>query len=150
MLIIERRDTAKPRRIWAYSRPYGPFIRRNWAAKWANFGAWGRAGGDNWAQNRPQRRVYRRLAPRGQFLCVLGGPTAGDALSSFFPNAGGLLHDAVPLASRSGLLLMRLRSVHEWTNIEQGLVRLAVCNPLARTWDEEHNWFGTKNWHANV
>ncbi|XBJ26918.1 hypothetical protein VPH35_004256 [Triticum aestivum] len=116
-------------------------MRRNWAAKWTNFGAWGRAGGDNWAQNRPQRRVYRRLAPRGRFLCVLGGPTAGDALSSFFPNAGGLLHDAVPLASRSGLLLMRLRSVHEWTNIEQGLVRLAVCNPLARTWDEEHNWF---------
>ncbi|XBJ19658.1 hypothetical protein VPH35_010605 [Triticum aestivum] len=57
-------------------------------------------------------------------------------LGSFFPNAGGLLHDAVPLASRSGLLLVRLRSVHEWTDVEQGLVRLAVCNPLARTWDE--------------
>ncbi|XBJ11937.1 hypothetical protein VPH35_016549 [Triticum aestivum] len=64
-------------------------------------------------------------------------------LSSFFPNDGGLLHDAVPLASRSGLLLVRLRSWHisfnsvqEWTDIDQGLVRLAVCNPLARTWDE--------------
>ena len=30
-------------------------------------------GGDDWAQNRPQRRVYRRLAPRGRFVCVLGG-----------------------------------------------------------------------------
>ena len=85
MLINERRDRAKPRRIWAYSRPYGPFIRRNWAANWANFGAWGRAGGGDWAKNRPQRRVSRRLAPKGRFLCVLGGPAAGDALSATTP-----------------------------------------------------------------
>ncbi|XBJ11936.1 hypothetical protein VPH35_016548 [Triticum aestivum] len=57
-------------------------------------------------------------------------------LSSFFPNAGGLLKDAVPLASRSGLLLVRLRSSLYWDDDERGLVRLAVCNPLAGTWDE--------------
>ncbi|KAM3412103.1 hypothetical protein ACQJBY_003652 [Aegilops geniculata] len=58
-------------------------------------------------------------------------------LGSFFPNAGGLLKDAVPLASRSGLLLVRLRSISlYWDDDERGLVRLAVCNPLAGTWDE--------------
>ena len=82
MLIIERRDRAKPRRIWAYSRPYGPFIRRNWAAKWANFGAWGRAGGDDWAQNRPSAECIAGSPPGGDFYASWGGPTAEDALTS--------------------------------------------------------------------
>uniref|UniRef100_A0A8R7K470 F-box domain-containing protein n=1 Tax=Triticum urartu TaxID=4572 RepID=A0A8R7K470_TRIUA len=64
------------------------------------------------------------LGPRRRFL------------GSFFPNAGGLLKDAVPLASRSGLLLVRLRSSLYWDDDERELVRLAVCNPLAGTWDE--------------
>ena len=71
MLIIERRDTAKPRRIWAYSRPYGPFIRRNWAAKWANFGAWGRAGAT----------TGRKTAPSAE--CIAGSPPGGDFYASW-------------------------------------------------------------------
>ena len=77
MLINERRERAKPRLIWAYSRPYGPFIRRNWAAKWANFGAWGRRLG----AKPPPAPIVSPARPQGRFFCVLGGPTAGDALS---------------------------------------------------------------------
>ena len=76
MLIIERRDTAKPRRIWAYSRPYGLFIRRNWDAKWANFGAWGRRLG----AKPPPAPSVSPARPHGAIFVRPGGPTAGDAL----------------------------------------------------------------------
>ena len=69
MLLIEGRATAN-------DTEYGPIPAHMgfiFAKKWANIGAWGRAGGDDWTQNCPQRRMYRRLAPRGQFLGVLGG-----------------------------------------------------------------------------
>ncbi|XBJ11938.1 hypothetical protein VPH35_016550 [Triticum aestivum] len=54
-----------------------------------------------------------------------------------FPSADDLFHDAVPLASRSGLLLVLLRTRPDCTDIiERRQIRLAVCNPLAGTWDK--------------
>ncbi|XBJ26917.1 hypothetical protein VPH35_004255 [Triticum aestivum] len=59
------------------------------------------------------------------------------SLGSFFPTADDLFHDAVPLASRSGLLLVFLRTRPDCTDmIERRQIRLAVCNPLAGTWDK--------------
>ncbi|XBJ05919.1 hypothetical protein VPH35_024610 [Triticum aestivum] len=77
--------------------------------------------------------VYRSTA----FVPVPRSPLGPRrrSLGSFFPNADGLFGDAVPLASRSSLLLVRLRA-RRHHRTERVLVRLAVCNPLAGTWNE--------------
>jgi hypothetical protein len=59
------------------------------------------------------------LGPRRRFLVVS------------IPEAGSSMERAVPLASRSGLVLVRLGS-QEWTGMNS-MVHLAVCNPLAGT-----------------
>ena len=79
MLIMERRATAN-------HAEYGPILahmglfRRNEASKVDQNRRLGMSWGDDWAQNRPQRRTNRRLVSKGRFLCVLRGPTAGNAL----------------------------------------------------------------------
>ncbi|KAK1643395.1 hypothetical protein QYE76_061200 [Lolium multiflorum] len=71
---------------------------------------------------------------RGEGVSFVPGPGSAlgagrRLLSSFIPDVPGVLDSVQPLASHHGLLLVRLLPR------EPGTMQLAVCDPLAATWD---------------
>ena len=68
MLIIERRATANHAKYGPILAHMGPLF----AEMGLKSGPISAPGGDDWVQNRPQRRLYRRLAPRGRFYASWG------------------------------------------------------------------------------
>ena len=69
MCIIERRTTAN-------HAEYGPIVAHMgplFAEMGLKSGPISAPGGDDWTPNRPQHRLYRRLAPRGDFYASGGG-----------------------------------------------------------------------------